>query len=138
MKGPTQKTLVLAIGVIAYFMMLAGCQEEQKQTQNQLDTPGEKRSRLIAMENMQLKRQIEQQKSLHARQMEDQKKQFEQCLQDKKSLEDLAGKNVQGFMDTIIKDLSDDNQRLQQEVTNLKAQVDSLKAQLQQARAKAP
>ena len=82
MRESTHKTLVLAVSIIFSIMLIAGCEEEAKISDANLDTqpdvkldtpPSVKRSRLIAIENAQLKAQIEKLKDLHTREMESQK-----------------------------------------------------------------
>jgi hypothetical protein len=127
MKSPAPKTLLLAVGVVVALTFFAGCEEEQKLPDTK---SGDKRSRLIAMENLELKKQLEAQKRRHAREMENQKMLLEQCLQEKKSFEQLAGENVQDVMDTLLKSVSEENQRLRREVESLKAEIERLKGRI--------
>ena len=126
MKGPAHKTLVLAVGIVVGIMLIAGCEEEQ----NSSDTePNTKRSRLIAVENTQLKNQIEKLKKLHAGEVEKQKKQLDKCLQEKKGFEELSRKGIENYMEDILGPLAEENAKLHEEIKTLKAQIEKLKTE---------
>ena len=127
MKGPAHKTLVLAVGIVVGIMLIAGCEEEKNSSNTTSDT---KRSRLIAVENIQLKKQIGELKRLHAGQIERQKKQLDKCLREKKALEELSSKGVESYMQDILGPLAEENAKLHEEIKTLKAQIEKLKAEL--------
>ena len=127
MKGPAPKTLVLAVGIVVGIMLIAGCEEEE----NLSDTkPNTKRSRLIAVENTQLKNQIEKLKNLHAGEIERQKKQLDKCLQQKKTLQEMSRKGVENYIEDILGPLAEENAKLHEEIKTLKAQIEKLKTEL--------
>ena len=131
MKRLVPKTLVLAVGIIVCFMLIAGCEEEENLSNTKPDAePNTKRSRLIAIENTQLKAQIEELKKVHSSEMEKQKKLLDNCLREKGTLQEMSEKGVEDFMQDVLGPLSDENTRLQEENKALKAQIEKLKTEL--------
>lgn len=103
-------------------------------------------SRLVAMENLELKGKLAAQGQQHAREMQQQKERLEKeiqgkqrlldsCLQQKKSLEELSRDGVESYMSNIVGPLSDENKKLREENEALKVQVQNLKGQLDNLRA---
>jgi hypothetical protein len=130
MKRPVPKTLVLAVGIIVGFMLIAGCEEEENLSNTKPEAePNAKRSRLIAIENVQLKEQIEKLKNLHAGEMERQKNLLDKCLREKEALEEISSKGVDNYMQDILGPLSEENVKLQEEIKTLKAQIEKLKTE---------
>ena len=139
MKESGHKTLVLAVGIIISILLIAGCEEEEKLSNTMPDTmPDMKRSRLIAAENAELQKQIEELKILHARQMERQKnrnakdkdsqqKLLDNCRREKKGLEEMSKKGVEDYMQMVLGPLTDENTKLQEENKALKEQIEKLK-----------
>jgi membrane carboxypeptidase/penicillin-binding protein PbpC len=146
MARSVSKTFVLAVGVILSAMLFAGCEEEEKISDTNLDaTPGVKQSRLIAVENLQLKRQIEQMKIQYTSEMQRQKelndkerqrlqRQLDNCLRAQAASEEISKKGVESYMQDIIGPLSDENAKLQEENKTFKAQIEKLKSELEEAR----
>jgi len=86
------KKTIFAITVISImFMLIAGCQE-----QNNSDSAEVKKSRLIAAENMELKKQLE-----------DCNVRVEQCQQELKDAEEKYKKDIQIIMDFSIQQKKD-------------------------------
>lgn len=152
MKRTVRKTLVLALGVLFVGLPAAGCQQEQSRTNtmsnDQASGPADadKMSRLVAMENLELKGKLAAQGQQHAREMQQQKERLEKeiqgkqrlldsCLQQKKSLEELSRDGVESYMSNIVGPLSDENKKLREENEALKVQVQNLKGQLDNLRA---
>ena len=130
MKRPVPKTLVLAVGIMVGFMLIAGCEEEENLSDTKPDTePNAKRSRLIAVENAQLKAQIEELKKLHSSEMEKQKKLLDNCLREKGTLQEMSNKGLENFMQDILGPLSEENVKLHEEIKTLKAQIEKLKTE---------
>jgi site-specific recombinase XerC len=124
MKGLTQKALLLAVGVV--IMVGAGCQEAE--------APSTKKARLIASENMQLKKQLEQRdseierlKSEHGRQIKLREEQTAKCLEQNKALQKQLQQDIQERVDEVLAAVVEENARLQDEVSKLKAQIEELK-----------
>lgn len=145
MKRIAHKTLVLTVGVLAVTLFIAGCQDEQKQT----NTIGnDKRSKLVAAQNVALKKTIEKQKlrhagemqrqrKLHEKKMKQQKKPLDACRKQNKILEDMSREGVESYMRSVLGPLVDENEKLRKEnealkvqVRNLKGQIDKLKAEI--------
>lgn len=130
MKRPTRRTFVLAFGIILGVMWIVGCQEENLSD----TTPNMKMSRLIAAENIDLKKQIEEQKTAYAKEMEKQKKLLDGCLADKKVLEKRTKKEIERQVNEVVSVVIAKNAELRQENKNLKAQIDELKKELEKAK----
>lgn len=127
MKGLAQKTFVLAVGVVA--MLIAGCEGQE--------LPSAKKSRLIAAENMQLKKELEQRskeieklKKLHDRQMKEQEELLEKCLQEKEAWKEKSRQNVRNQVKGVFDAIMEQNAKLRQENEKLKAQIEELKTEL--------
>ena len=130
MKRLVPKTLVLAVGIIVCFMLIAGCEEEENLSNTKPDAePNTKRSRLIAIENTQLKAQIEKLEKLHSSEMEKQKKLLDNCMREKKALQDVSEKGVDSYMKDFIGPLAEENAKLREENKTLKAQIEKLKTE---------
>ena len=150
MARSVSKTLVLAVGIVFGLMLIAGCEEEEKISDTKLDTeldttPNAKRSRLIAVENAQLKQQIEKLKEMHAGEMQRQKelndkemqrqqKKLDSCLRAKAAMDEISKKGVDNYMQNILGPIADENAKLQEENKTLKAQIEKLKKELEEAR----
>ncbi|MDH4241188.1 MAG: hypothetical protein OEW48_16645 [Phycisphaerae bacterium] len=150
MKESAHKTLVLAVSIIFSIMLFSGCEEEAKISDTKPDTqpdtqPDAKRSRLIAIENAQLKAQIEKLKDLHTREMQRQKElndkerqrqqqQLDGCLQAKAAMEEMSEKGVENYMRDILGPIADENTKLQEEIKSLKEQIEKLKAEIEEAK----
>jgi hypothetical protein len=150
MKESAHKTLVLAVSIIFSIMLISGCEEEEKISDTKpdakLDIPSNaKRSRLIAIENAQLKAQIEKLKNLHTREMQRQKelndkerqrqqRQLDSCLRAKAAMEEISEKGVENYMRDILGPITDENAKLQEENKALKEQIEKLKAELEEAK----
>ncbi len=130
MKSPVSRMLLLAVGVVFGIMLITGCEDEKKLSGTQSDTtPNSKQSRLVAVENAQLKAQIEELKKLHSGEMEKQKKLLDKCMREKKALEEVSTKGIDNYMKDILGPLSDENAKLREENQTLKAQIEKLKTE---------
>jgi hypothetical protein len=128
MKGTAQKMFVLAVGTIVV-MLIAGCQEQE-----QIDA---KKSRVIAAENMELKKElgqrgkeIEKLKELHSKEIKRQEGLLAKCQEEKKLWQDKADENIKEQVSEILTVVMEQNSKLQEENENLKAQIDKLKSEL--------
>jgi hypothetical protein len=147
MKSQGPRMLLLAVGIVVGIMLITGCEEEEKlSATTKLDeAPDAKRSRLIAVENAQLKKQIEELKSLHASEMEKQqnlhakererqKRLLDNCLREKGVLEEMSKKGVENYMQNILGPVVDENAKLKEEIKTLKTQIEKLKTELKEAK----
>lgn len=140
MKGTNQKVFILAVGVIG-FVLIAGCQESATTRLSSSKTGGPtdaKKSRLIAAENIELKKQltrcdkqIEKLKEQHSKEIKRQEELLAKCQEEKKLRQeentDENTKEQMGELSTFIIELS---AKLQEENESLKAQIENLKAEL--------
>jgi len=143
MARTVSKTLVLAVYIVFGLMLITGCEEEEKISDTQPDiTPDAKRSRLIAVENAQLKQQIEELKVQHAgelkrqqelndKEIQKQQKLLDDCKREKAATEEITKKGVENYMQEMIGPLTDENTKLQEEIETLKAQIEKLKTELE-------
>ncbi|MHC4499248.1 MAG: hypothetical protein ACYS9T_03840 [Planctomycetota bacterium] len=130
MRRLARKTYLLAVSIVVGIILITGCQE-----QNLPDAaPSEKMSRLIAAENMDLKKQIEEQEKVHAKEMQKQEKLLDRCLTDKKALEKRTKKEIERQVNEIVSVVIAKNAELRQENKSLKAQIDELKRELDKAK----
>ncbi len=137
MRKPTQKTLVWVVGIFVAATLIIGCEEK-----NLSDTkPSVAANKFLAIENRQLRKEIreqkklhagemETQKKLHARDMERQRKLLDKCLRNKKALGELSSKGVKSYMDDILGPVVNENAKLREENENLISRIKTLQAQI--------
>lgn len=123
MKSQAPEIFVLAVGVVA---LIVGCGGQE--------TPSVKKSRLIAVENMQLERKLEQCgkeiqsiKELHNKKSKKQEKLLAGCLQEKESWKRRARQNVRNQVKGVFDVVMEQNAKLLEENEKLKAQIEKLK-----------
>ncbi len=128
MKRPARKTIILIIGIAV--IVTAGCGPQEP--------PSVKKSRTIAAENIELRKQlaqsskeIEKLKEQHSKEIDEQKERLQTCLQEKEVLKKKSRQNirnqVKGVLDTVLAE----NKKLRDENANLKAQIKKLQKQPQ-------
>jgi len=126
------------VGALISALLLAGCEKENRGG----ISDSEKRSRLIAMENADLRAQLERQKQEHEKQMQKQKDSYQrqlaqkqqmldQCNQQKKTLEDMSKEGIEGYMSDILGPLVNENTKLHEQVKHLNARIAQLEAKVQ-------
>ncbi|MBA7712785.1 hypothetical protein ES703_121775 [subsurface metagenome] len=121
MKRRAWKTFVLAAGTVV-IMLIAGCEKE--------NAPDTKRSRLIATENIRLKKELEQ----RDKEIKKQEKLLEKCLQERDTWKAKAQQNIQEQVDSILTVVMEKNKELREENEGLKVQIKELKAELEEAK----
>lgn len=126
MKKAVRKGFVLAVSVVV--MLIAGCEEQELQSA--------KKSRLIAAENMQLKKELERRsndieelKELHGKEIEKQEELFAKCLEEKETWKEKSRKNIRNQVNGVLDAIMEQNVKLREENKRLKAQVEQLEAQ---------
>jgi len=129
MEKALKKGFVLAVGVVA--MLIAGCEGQE--------LPSAKKSRLIAAENMQLKKELEQRsqeierlKELHDKQMKEQEELLEKCLEEKETWKKKSWQNVRNQVKGVFDAIMEQNAKLRQENEKLKAQIEEIKTELEE------
>jgi len=121
MKRLVRIAFVLTVGAVV-IMLVAGCEEQQR------PSTGTKKSRLIAAENIELKKQLQQ----RAQEIERQKTLLEQCLQEKKNLEGQTQKNIKELIGLALKNFAEESAKLRKENERLKGQIEQLKKKLEE------
>jgi len=123
MKRPAQK-VILTVSVAA-ITLFAGCEEQYLS-----DT---KKVRLIAVENRQLKKQLEQcrkkvekQEKRYDTDMEKQKKLLDKCLAEKKGLRERLQKKTRDQLDSVLGVVLEQNTKLRDENQKLRARIEKL------------
>lgn len=128
MRKPVKKTLVWVVGIFVAATLIIGCEEK-----NLSDTKSSiAANKFLAVENRQLRKEIENLKEQHKKEIKYQKGLLEECQQKKKDLEELLGKDFKDLMDAAFKNLAEENIKLREENETLKAQIKELQATVRQ------
>jgi len=129
MKKPAREAFVLV--VIVAVMLIGGCG-------GQNDPPDVKKSKAIAAENIALKKQlaqsskeIEKLKVQHGRELDEQKKLLQTCRQEKEVLKNKSQQNIRSQVKGVLDTVLEENKKLRDENTRLKAQIEELQKQPQ-------
>ncbi len=124
MERVVQKRFVLVVCVV--FVSIVGC--------GQQEPPSVKKSRLIAVENMQLKRQLEQRnreieklKELHNREIKMQEELLAKCVREKESWKQKAQQNLRNQVKGVFDAVMEQNAKLREENEKLKAEIEKLR-----------
>ncbi len=125
MKKAVRKGFVLVVSVVVVVMLIAGCEEQQ--------LPSEKKSRLIAAENMQLKKDLERRsedierlKELHDREIQKQEKLLAKCLDEKVTWKEKSRQNIRNQVNGVVDAIMEQNAKIRRENEKLKAQIEQL------------
>ncbi len=123
MKKLASKIFVLTVCVVV--MSIAGCGEQE--------LPSVKKSRLIAVENMRLKKElgqrskeIERLNELHNKESKKQEKLLAECVQEKESWKEKARQNVRNQVKGVFDAVMEQNVKLRDENEKLKAQIEKI------------
>jgi regulator of replication initiation timing len=127
MKKPASKAFVLV--VIVAVMLIGGCG-------GQNEPPDVKKSKAIAAENIELKKQltqsskeIEKLKDQHVRELDEQKQLLQTCLQEKETWQNKSRQNIRSQVKGVLDTVLEENKKLRDENTRLKAQIEELQKQ---------
>ncbi|UCG59309.1 MAG: hypothetical protein JSU70_07320 [Phycisphaerales bacterium] len=127
MSKPIRRVFVLLVSIVA--VIIAGCQEEE--------LPSTKKTRLIVAENIRLKKdlasrekEIERLNTLHARQIKRQQEELAKCVQQKEALEARLQQNIKKQVSGVLTSVLDENAKMREEITALKAQIEKLRGQV--------
>jgi len=142
MRKPARKALIIVAGIV--LMYIAGCQEAQT------ETPGTKQSRLIAAQNIDLKKQVVQRdkqiedlkarqakqiealNGQHAKQIKQEQKKLEECQKQAQGCEEQLGKKMDETVGEILTAALEEGAKIREENEALKAQIAELKTKLNQ------
>ncbi len=123
MKKTARDIFVLAVCVVV--MLIAGCGNQEP--------PSVKKSRLIAVENMRLtkelgqrSKEIERLNELHNKEIKKQEKLLAECVQEKESWKQKARQNVRNQVKDVFDAVMEQNAKLRDENEKLKAQVEKI------------
>lgn len=121
--------LIVAIGVV--IILIAGCAEQE--------TPNVKKSRLIAAENIELKKQLEQRSKeiekinqLYDEKIKEQQNLLADCLQKKESWKNKSQQNIREQVDSVLDAVMEQNAKLREKNEKLKEQIEQLQTKVQQ------
>ncbi len=127
MKKAVRKGFVLVVSVVIVIMLIAGCEEQQ--------LPSAKKSRLIAAENMQLKKELERRSEdierlidLHDREIKRQEELLAKCLEEKETWKKKSRQNIRNQVNGVLDAIMEQNAKLRRENEKLKAQIEQLTA----------
>lgn len=125
MKRPASKAFVFV--VIVAVVLIGGCG-------GQNEPPSVKKSRAIAAENIELRKQlaqsskeVEKLKVQHSREIDEQIKLLQTCLQEKKEWQNKSRQNVRSQVKGVLDTVLEENKKLRDENTRLKAQIEELR-----------
>ena len=113
MKMAGKTSVILAVAIVVVLGLLTGCEE-----QNLSDT---RKSRLVAAENMQLKKDLAQRDE----EIEKQKGLLAECIEEQEMAAKQVQKSLKELSDTALKDF-EEIISLKQENSELRAQLDQL------------
>ena len=124
MKRSDRKAFVLT--VVFAVMLTAGCGPQE--------LPSVKKSRAIAAENIELRKQlaqsgkeIEKLKEQHGREIDEQKKLLQTCLQEKEDWQNKSRQNIRSQVKGVLDTVLEENKKLREENTRLRAQIEELR-----------
>jgi len=115
--------------VASLVVIFAGCEQSQ-----QKETTGiSRRDRLVANENLGLKKELAQCRSESQSEIEKQRNLVEQCRQEKEEIERQANENARWLLDELPQSLLDDSATLSEENQKLTARIIELEKALKQS-----
>jgi thiamine kinase-like enzyme len=129
MKVMNYRYFVLVVSIIA--VLLFGCSESQ--------TNNEKRNRIIAAENIKLRKDLEQRdleiaklKESYDEELEEQIKLLAELQRQVKALQEKSKQNVRNQVQGVLDAVIEENAKLRQENEDLKNRLETLKKQTDQ------
>ena len=129
MKRPDLKAFVLIVGIAV--MMAAGCGPQEP--------PSVKKSRTIAAENIELRKQlaqsskeIEKLKEQHGKELDEQKNLLQTCLQEKEAWQNKSRQNIRSQVKGVLDTVLEENKKLREQNNKLKAQIEELQKESEQ------
>ena len=117
--------ILLLLLWICAIVLSAGCGPQQP--------PNVKKARAIAAENIELRKELERRnnqietlKEQYGEELEAQKKRLKTCLQEKEELKEKSRQNIRDQVKGVLDPVLEDNRKLREENTRLKAQIEEL------------
>jgi len=118
--------LLLAVGIVVATTLIIGCEAE-----NLSDAESNTaRSKLIAAENRQLRKEIKNLKELNKKELKRQEGLLAKCQQERDALVKLSGEGIRDLMDTALNDITKEAARLREEIENRESRIKTLQAQI--------
>ena len=121
-----ERDYALVLLCICTLMLTGGC--------GQPETPNVKKSRTIAAENIELRKEldhlskeIETLKEHHSREINEQKDLLQTCLQEKEALKKKSRQNIRDQVKGVLDTMLEENKKLRDENARLKAQIEELR-----------
>ena len=122
--------ILLLLLWICAIVLSAGCGPQQP--------PNVKKARAIAAENIELRKELERRnnqietlKEQYGEELEAQKKRLKTCLQEKEELKEKSRQNIRDQVKGVLDPVLEDNRKLREENTRLKAQIEELQKKKQ-------
>jgi hypothetical protein len=122
--------ILLLLLWICAIVLTAGCGPQQP--------PNVKKARAIAAENIELRKELERRdnqlktlKEQYGEELEAQKKRLKTCLQEKEELKEKSRQNIRDQVKGVLDPVLEDNRKLREENTRLKAQIEELQKKKQ-------
>jgi len=128
MKRPDFKAFVLTL--IFAVMLAAGCGAQEPLSV--------KKCRVIAAENTELRKKLERRdkeleilKEDYGKEVKEQKKMLQTCLREKEELKNKSQQNIRSQVKGVLDTVLEENKKLREDNTRLKAQIEELQKQPQ-------
>jgi hypothetical protein len=126
MKVPARKTLVLITGFAV--VLTIGCGPHEP--------PSVKKSRAIAAENIELRKELDRcnkkleiLKEDYGKEVKEQKERLQKCLQEKEALKEKSRQNIRNQVKGVLDTVLEENTKLREENAKLKTQIKALQKQ---------
>lgn len=123
MKGPAREVFILVVSIAV--MLIGGCAGQEP--------PSVKKSRTIAAENIELRKElaqsskeIEKLKEQHSKEIDEQKKLLQTCRQEKEAWKKKSRQNIRSQVKGVLDTVLEENKKLREENNKLKAQIEEL------------
>jgi len=125
MERPAWKAFIIVISIAV--MLTGGCG-------GQNEPPSVKKSRAIAAENIELRkeldrrsREIEKLKGQHKEEIDEQKQLLAECLKEKDIWQNKSRQNIRSQVKGVLDTVLEENKKLRDENTRLKAQIEEFR-----------
>jgi GTPase involved in cell partitioning and DNA repair len=125
-----ERASALVLLCICALMLAGGCGPQEP--------PDVKKCRVIAAENIELKKELAKSnkeleilKADYSKEIKAQKKMLQTCLQEKEQLKEKSRQNVRDQVKDVLDTVLEENKKLREENTRLKAQIEELQKQPQ-------